>query len=259
MSMARLWVDPALAEEAVFERMRALESDSHAEVRRWQQEREAVYARPESARSSAFTELARAWFERLDLAQPLRAALELTPHVRAQVAEIRLHRVARAAQEGSELYREAGITRLVFGLGPARFGDSALLPEFFLRECLYAEDMLDPAAGFSPDLDPALEDDGARAELVRDRLSVLWEARVTGRGATLLGIDPAAEPRLAFRRAFAGTHTPAEIGALHERASRGDVATFSQLLATARGDPRVSLLPTSPAAVRAGMATWSPR
>lgn len=254
--MVQLWIDPALAEEALFERMRVLESAGDAEARLWQSERESIYAScAASARAAAFVELAGNWFERLDLARPLRAALASTPHVRASVAEIRLHRAARRTQEGSELYRDASITRLVFGLTPARFGDSTTLPEFFLRECLYAEDMLDPTVGFSPELDPAHVDERARAELVRDRLRVLWEARIAGRAAALLGMDPAPGPGPSFRRAFAGALTPAELGALHERASRGALATFSQLLAAARGEPGLpselgSPCSSEPAAVR---------
>ena len=236
--MVQFWIDPTLAEEAVFERMRVLASASAAEARQWQHEREAVYADREAcARDAAFVELAGAWFERLDLARPLRGALAFTPHVRALVTEIRLQRSARRSQEGSELYRDAVLTRLVFGLTPARFGDLATLPEFFLRECLYAEDMLDPSVGFSPHLDPAPADERARAELVRDRLRVLWEARVTGRAAALLGMEPVPGPGPSFRRAFAGALAPAEIGGLHERASQGVLATFTQLLAAARGEP----------------------
>lgn len=259
--MVQFWIDPALAEEALFERMRVLDSAGSAEARQWQREREAIYAESEaSARAKAFVEVAGTWFERLDLARPLRDTLAFTPHVRAAVTEIRLHRVARRAQEGSELYRDARGTRLVFGLTPARFGDSSTLPEFFLRECLYAEDMLDPGVGFSPELDPARADDHAHAELVRDRLRALWDARITGRAAALLGMDPTQGPGPAFRRAFAGALTSAEIEALHERAAQGGMTTFSQLLAAARGKLESSIevgspCSSEPAAVRVARTT----
>ncbi|NOT32318.1 MAG: hypothetical protein HOP15_17870 [Planctomycetes bacterium] len=274
--MVRFWIDPALAEEALFERMRMLESAGGAEARLWQREREAIYDQCEaSARAAAFVELAGAWFERLDLAQPLRAALALTPHVRAKVTEIRLHRVARRAQEGSELYREAELTRLVFGLSPARFGDSTTLSQFFLGECLYAEDMLDPGVGFSPELDPAHGDERARTELVRDRLRVLWEARVRGRAAALLGAEVPLRPPPAFARAFAGVCGGVSAGdsesngirVLHQRASEGALATFPQLLAAARGEldvlqvgvPASSEASSEPAAVRAAHAAIGSR
>lgn len=230
----RTWIDPGLAEDAVFARMRALAARDPETAGCWDREREALYSRPKGERDEAFLVLAKAWFERLDLARPLHRALARTPSVRAGVSEVRLHRALRHAQEGSELFRDGRRSRLALGITPARLADPAEAEPFFVRECLYAEDMLDPAVEFAPEL--GLEaGEHARAELVRDRLRVLWEARVAGRTARMLGTVCPTSPSSAFRRAFAAALSSAEVDALHSRVSVGELATFPQLLDVARG------------------------
>lgn len=234
----RLWVDPALAEEAVFERMRVLEARSHPDAQRWQREREALYAVTSEQRKAPFEALAERWFDRLGLLRPLSTALSSTPCARELVDELRVHRAARRAQEGSELYRDGDRARLVFGLTPLRFAHSEALEEFFLRECLHAEDMLDPAWGYTPRLPSEPGEEPAHAELVRDRLRVLWKARVQGRMARLRGTLPASVAEPEFLRAFGSAGTPSvELDALHALAASGALGDYAALIAAAR-EPR---------------------
>lgn len=229
----RLWTEPALAEEAVFERVRALED--HAEADAWQRAREGLYTQPPERRAALFQALSAEWFERLGLARPLGAALAATPHVRASVGDLRLHRAVRRAHEGSELYRDGAQARLVFGLTPRRFASPDELEEFFLRECLYAEDMLDPEWQYAPELGEGPADDRARAEVLRDRLRVLWQARVRGRLAHLRGDAHESQPPPAFLRAFGEVGEPsAALAALYESVQCGEPADFPSLLAAAR-------------------------
>jgi hypothetical protein len=236
----RLWVDPALAEEAVFERMRVLEAESHPDVRRWQLEREALYAANPERRKADFEAFAERWFEHLGLTRPLSAALAATPHARTRLSEVRVHRAVRRAHEGSELYQEAQSARLVFGLTPRRFARPQELAEFFLRECLYAEDMLDPEWGYAPRLHLVPGEEPVHAELVRDRLRVLWQARVRGRMERQLGRAQGAPPGKEFLQAF-GESEPAsaELAELHARVVAGELADYAALLAAARAPATV--------------------
>jgi hypothetical protein len=154
--------------------------------------------------------------------------------VRARVHEIHLVRAARRAHEGSELYVDGARARLVLALTPARFAAPEELGTFCLRECLYAEDMLDPAVAYAPVPAHELAHEPARVDLVRDRLRVLWEARIRGRLARLGTVEPEGRPTPAFVHAFEGALDAAQIEELHSGARNGALATFPELLATAR-------------------------
>lgn len=253
--MARLWIDPALAEEAVFLRVRQADVHPGEEQRderadEWNREREALYAEPDRARRQrAFGELGQRWFERLGLARLLTDALQTTPRLFQALAEIRVRRALGVRDEGSDVFGAGSQARFELALAPARFLDPAALREFLVRECLYADDMLDPAFGYRSELGSGLQGERARTELVRDRLAVLWEARVRGRAAAHLGAEVPLRPPPAFARAFAGacggngTHggdsAPPDIIALYQRATEGALDTFTLLLAAARGELEV--------------------
>ena len=241
-----LELDPALVEEAVFLRLRrsAQERDPHADE--WEREREATFAlQGPRERESVFAKLARRWFDRLGLARALTEGLEGAPHLFA-LGRIRVRRALGRRDEGSDLFDQDGQTRFELALAPARFLDLAALREFLVLECLYAEDMLDPAFGYRRGLGPGLANEWARTELVRDRLAMLWRARTRGRAAARLGEPVPAETPPGFQRAFAGALDARGIDRLHARAAGGALATFSELLAAARGEPEVLPQAASP-------------
>jgi hypothetical protein len=233
--VARLELDPALIEEALFLRARQAEEQGDGRAEEWYREREALYTGLAALeRQRAFVELGQRWFERWGLARSLQRALEHVPRLRA-LARVRVRRALGRRDEGSDLFGAGDETRLEVALAPARFLDPAGLQEFLVRECLYAEDMLAPDFGYRAELGSDLDQQPARAELVRDRLRVLWEARVRGRAAARLGSQPPAAPGPAFRRAFAGLE-PGSVARLHERAATGALSTYGELLAAAHGE-----------------------
>jgi hypothetical protein len=226
--------DPDLLEEAVFRRMNAADTCAGPERRAWDAERARIYElAPAAQREREFSALAGRWFARLGLDR-MRDVLALTPHLVRSAAEIRVRRASGARDEGSELYRGGPKVRFVLAVHAERFADPAAGNELCLRECLHAEDMLDPAFGYRPALGPDLRAGEARTELVRDRLRVLWAARVRGRAAALLGSRRDELPPAAFRRAFSAIGDDAALRALHERAASGALATFPELLEAAR-------------------------
>jgi hypothetical protein len=225
-------IEPALAEEAVFRCFRGPARSS--EEWRWNQEREEVYLLPAVERSAAFEALALRWFRRLGLGDALSACLERVPHVRAGLREVRLKRARGPRAEGSELFHGADGERLVLVLATTRFG--AGLEAFLLHELLRAEDMLDPAFAYRAGLGPDLAPGDPRTELVRDRLRALWELRLRGRVARLLGRARVVPPLGDLERAFAGWDAD-ELAALAARVERGELARFPELLELARSQP----------------------
>jgi hypothetical protein len=251
--MARIELDPALVEEAVFLRARQAEEQGDGRAEDWYREREALYTESDPRqRQRAFVELGQRWFERWGLARDVQRALEHVPSLRA-LARVRVRRALGRRDEGSDLFDAGGEMRLEVALAPPRLLDPAGLQEFLVRECLYAEDMLAPDFGYRAGLGPDLDQEPARAELVRDRLRVLWEARVRARAAARLGSRPPAGPGPAFRRAFAGLE-PHSLARLHERVAAGELCTYGQLLAAARGELGAGPGPESDQAARPARA-----
>ncbi len=237
-----LELDPALVEEAVFLCLcRAAGERDRADE--WEREREALFAlHGPRERERAFAGLGLRWFERLGLARELAGALETAPRVRA-LGQIRVRRALGRRDEGSDLFDEDGRTRFEVALAPARFLETAALREFLVHECLYAEDMLDPAFGYHRGLGPGLADERARTELVRDRLAMLWRARTCGRAAAHLGEPAPLRAPPAFRRAFAGALDAGGIDRLHERAAGGDLLRAPRRVPRGAGSPAAGRKP----------------
>ena len=115
-----------------------------------------------------------------------------------------------ARDQGSELYSSPALHGedgqgpiMVLAFPPSAFLKPDSLRNFLLRELLHVTDMLDPGFGYRPSLPDALAEDRARAELVRDRFRVLWEARIAGllaRASDPLATLPSMPDH--FRRAF---------------------------------------------------------
>jgi len=235
-------IAPDLVEEALFLWMRAAaDRGEDALVARWERGREAAYReRSGSARASAFRALARSWSRELELEAPLGSALERCPHASERIERVLVRKVARARDEGSELYVDESGTdavaraRLTLTLRARTFLDPRELFETALREFLHAEDMLDPDFGYRPSLPAELAEEPARHELVRDRLRVLWEARVAGRMAALGGgSGPLPDPTPAFRRAFSAV-PPESCRAIWNDAQRQRPRSWDGMMAVAR-------------------------
>lgn len=228
---------PELVEEAVFLALTQGSARDPALALAWQREREPLYLlAPGPGRDRAFQAHASGWFTRLGLEQPLESALRRCPRVRAGVSAIDVRRVVRARDEGSEVFgaRAAGgasSCRMVLGLLPQRFLDPASVEELALRECLHADDMLDPEFGFDPDEKPGGDCEPARAELVCDRFRMLWRARVSGRLARRTSSRAAApDPEVRFRLAFGPDADPAAVETLFREAWSGSLATYDALV-----------------------------
>jgi hypothetical protein len=224
---ARLRLDPALVEEAVFQSFRG--AARPAEERRWNAEREEIYLLPVAERGAAFEALGLRWFRGLGLERVLERCVERVPHVRQGVREVRLKRAQGRREEGSELYQGADGMRFVLSIVPARFATPDALEALVVHELLRAEDMLDPAFAYRPQARGDLVPGDPRAELVRDRMRVLWELRLRGRAARLLGRASVERGRRELGRAFGGLPGD-ELVQLEERAHSGRLASFPELL-----------------------------
>jgi hypothetical protein len=133
------------------------------------------------------------------------------------------------------VFRGAPGVRLEIAVTAARFADPERLEWFLVHELLRAEDMLDPAFAYRAELGPDLARGDPRTELVRDRLRALWELRLAGRTARLLGREHGTPDPRGLRRAFAG-HGDDGLAAVAARAVRGELASFPELLEIARSE-----------------------
>ena len=113
-----------------------------------------------------------------------------------------------------------------------RFADGDALRELALRELLYADDMLDPMFGYRPALPPEVTVEHARAELVRDRFSALWDARIRGKMARLTSGEIESEPDGNFAKAFKRADE-ALLRELFRSAVVGELATYDDLMGRA--------------------------
>ena len=177
-----------LVEEAVFLALSGPSEQPIEEVRRWQQEREAVYERPSAERDRAFRALAQRWWTRLDLSEPLRTAVRLCPALESSPGTLLVRRVARPKDEGCQVFRprDGGAARTVLTLRAELFATPGLLGAFALEELLYADDMLREEFGYRPAL-PVPATDLPRREALRERLRTLWSWRNRLRASALLG------------------------------------------------------------------------
>lgn len=251
--MSTLEVAAELAEEAVFLFMTQGSAADPVAIASWHRERETLYLAPQGAdREGLFRNHAQVWFKKLELGQPIVAALRACPRVLRRIPSIQVRRVARFRDEGSEVFGPSGPNdasgpgpgRMILGLRPQRFLDARSLEEFALRELLHADDMLDPDFGFDPVFEPTPGCEPARRDLVRDRLRVLWDARVEGRLARRRDPVATAPPAGAgFRQAFGVSADPLAVEELHARAWGGHLASYDRILECAkRGCAQAELL-----------------
>jgi hypothetical protein len=199
-------LDARLAEEVV---SLALRSRPAADY--WK-ERERIYALPAAEeREREFERLALDHLEALQLAAPIRQAIEEAPLVATGAARCRVVRAFSRRDEGAELFvapdtagkRSRESRSVLLKLRAEVFLDPPQLLACLRHELLHIADMLDPDFGYDPAL-PEASSDPARTRIVIGRYRALWDTVIDGRLAAR-GWAPdqiRARRRDEFRRSF---------------------------------------------------------
>ena len=200
--------DAGLVEAAVLLAEHGL---SHAEAARFRAERDHIYECGDGDLQEArFEELHGRFFIQIGLDRPLHGALAEHPDILRRVGACHALRAVARRDEGADLRDDLApdarpgrrLPVLVLRLRPESLLDPERLVPFLRRELQHVADMLDPAFGYEREL-PADDADPARANLLRERYRVVWEATVEGRLAARHGLEPQA--RAARLSAFAST------------------------------------------------------
>jgi hypothetical protein len=268
--------DPGLVEAAVLLALRAGPDEP-----RLRAERDPVYtlAEPEG-RDAAFARLHVAWFERLDLARPLRQVLREFSTIGASCHRAVVLRAIDPRDEHADLLvASAGVRTALVRLTAETVAAPGRALPLLRRELAHVADMLDPAFGYDPGLGE-LAGGPAGARVLAERYRVLWDTSIDGRLARLgRGATDARDIRWRqFLATFAGGASAA-LESVFARVWGADQVTHAGLLALAtEGDhsgrrPTCALcrLPTREfeaaphalsaevlQAVRAGFPSWDP-
>ncbi|MFQ5349080.1 MAG: hypothetical protein ACE5EG_01410 [Thermoanaerobaculia bacterium] len=194
--------DPRLVEESV---LLAIDRAALATRRRFRHRRDPLYEieQPER-RESAFNELSRRWFVRLELGDPVRQALAREPSIAAGTAKCLVVPVVKARQEYADLkpdLDDEGLPVLLLCLRASTLVDRDRLVPFLRHDLLHIADMLDSDFGFDPQL-PTLDDSAALDNLLRQRYQTLWDTTIDGRLLARSELPAAAEA--ARRHEFLG-------------------------------------------------------
>ncbi len=214
-------------------------------------ERERLYVETDpEARERLFARFYSGWFERLDLAEPITAALREQETVLAAARRILFGPATTETREGAELFVAGpGEFSVVVTVRPQTLVDRTACLTLLRRELLHIADMLDPAFAYEPRL-PASDVGPAHDRRLQERYRVLWDCSVDGRLVRIGLIDKAArdERRREFERAFAVLADAA--GACFDGLFRGPRPTHPELV-TIAADPeagfglRPSVAPSS--------------
>ena len=177
---------PRLVEQAVWA---ALPGRSDAGV--FHRERERLYDEADPAeRERRFDRLHAAWFERLDLAQPVRLALGEHVEALALARRVVFAPVDGSGREGAELFvASPGEFSVVVTLRPSTLAASGPVLVLLRRELAHIADMLDPAFAYEPRL-PEQPLGPAHDRRLLERYSALWNASVDGRLVRLGRLAP---------------------------------------------------------------------
>lgn len=212
---------------------------SPLQIRRFHAQRERCYqVLDPDERARAFARLHREWFIEWGGEKILADAVHRFPRL-SQALDALAFRKARSRQEeGAELFgNPEGGRRGVVALRPDRLGDEEALTRFLHHEFAHLADMLDPAFGYTPDLNRA-GPFAAHPRLVRERYCLLWDVRLDGlllrRG--LATVADEAQRRAEFEQAFAFL-PPARRADLFAALWTGQLARHDALLDIA-ADPR---------------------
>lgn len=235
----RIEFDARLMEEAVFAAVRAAAAagapDRAAAYRR---RLDTLYdlAPGSRERERGFRVLHAAWFEALGLEARVRDRVDEVPALARHCGRLLVDKALTARHEGAELFvRPDGDGRVrtaVVRLRPEFLGDEARVTPFLRRELRHLADMVDPAFGYRPTVEVDVEP--AKANLLRDRYAVAWNASVDGRLARAGWLPGAAasDHFAAFERAF-GAMAADAARALAGAAFADDQPTHARLAAWA--------------------------
>lgn len=176
------------------------------QIARFHREREKLYGILDpDARNAAFFKLHLEWFREWGLEDALTAVLQAFPVVRQQLTALAVRKATGKNDEGAELYVNAQGQRTgMLALRLERLVNEAALREYLRHEFTHLHDMLDPAFGYTPDLDlPGLNQ--AQRRLARERYRLLWDITIDGR-LTAAGHTPM-QTREQHAAAFATGYT----------------------------------------------------
>lgn len=227
---------PRLVEEAVWTAIRG-----RRDAGVFHRDRERLYAGDDGeTRERLFARFHAAWFERLDLASPVRTALEEQAAALAAARRVLFVPETGGTPEGAELFvARPGEFSVVVALGPRTLADGSSCLALLRRELLHVADMLDPEFRYEPRL-PRRSAGPAHDRRLQDRYRALWSCSVDGRLARLGRLDAAVrEERLReFRAAFPSLADAA--GGCFDRVFSGPRPGHPDLVAIAE-DPRAAL------------------
>jgi hypothetical protein len=150
-------------------------------VRRFHIERERLYKILDpDERNDAFFKLHLEWFREWGLEKFLSKVLSDFPLLAGKLDVLAFRKTRVKNEEGSELYVSASGRNGVIALRPERFAVDEALIALLNHELTHLQDMVDPAFGYSRDLNvPGL--DPSQQRLTRERYRLLWDATIDGR------------------------------------------------------------------------------
>jgi hypothetical protein len=152
------------------------------QIARFHRERENLYSivDPEE-RDSRFFQLDLEWFREWGLEDVLTARLREFPLLGRQLSIFVIRRARGRKDEGAELYvNDAGQRTGILSLRPERLAGENRIAGFLNHELSHLADMVDPAFGYSPELNLPQWSPGQQ-RLARERYSVLWDTSIDGR------------------------------------------------------------------------------
>lgn len=223
-------VDPALAESAVWIALHRAAADRPERVAAHGRRATGAYALVDPvARDAAFGRLALTEFAELDLAAPIRQALDERPALAGRVTTILIGEARGRHDDGVTC--ERGGEHLGIRIDGERFGDPVGLLGWTRHALGHAEDTLDPTFGFEPGWEESASAPVRSASAAR--LHRLWDVTVDARLAASGSLDGPAE-RARHRDRLASDLPgviPAAVDAVLARLWEGERPTFADFLA----------------------------
>jgi len=175
------------------------------QIARFHREREQPYSILDpDERNAAFFRLHLKWFRQWGMEKLIADVLQEFPLLPETLALLAVRKALGRHDEGAELYVNQRSQRNgIVALRPERFLQDGSLQDYLRHEFTHLRDMLDPAFGYSPELDlPGLQ--AAQRRLARERYRLLWDISIDGRLAAT-GHPPMAnreQHAAAFSRAY---------------------------------------------------------